>query len=282
MSVVKQAVDAGLIPAGEAKLYESLALRGDISGLTAEERVGYYARLCDRIGLDPYTQPLVPLKLNGKEILYASRGATDQMAAKHNVTREIVNRERVADVYVVTARATLPSGRHDDSTGAVALGHLQGEALANALMKAETKAKRRATLSLLGLGLLDESEMDTIPAAAIQPGAPVALGAGAVNTATGEVMEDDPADPWVRMTEPEPQPVAGAPPCPVCGGRMYDNRVQNDAKLPLPQGKRLPPDYVCRNKPTCEGKYWRGQWPPKAAEPDAPPSFDDEPEPEFL
>ena len=30
-------------------------------------------------------------------------------------------------------------------------------------MKAETKAKRRATLSLCGLGLLDESEVDSIP-----------------------------------------------------------------------------------------------------------------------
>lgn len=33
-------------------------------------------------------------------------------------------------------------------------------------MKAETKAKRRATLDLLGLGVLDESEMDTLPVVA--------------------------------------------------------------------------------------------------------------------
>jgi hypothetical protein len=36
---------------------------------------------------------------------------------------------------------------------------LKGEALANALMKAETKAKRRATLSAVGLGMMDESEI---------------------------------------------------------------------------------------------------------------------------
>ena len=30
-------------------------------------------------------------------------------------------------------------------------------------MKAETKAKRRATLDLLGLGMLDETETDSIP-----------------------------------------------------------------------------------------------------------------------
>ena len=43
--------------------------------------------------------------------------------------------------------------------GAVNINGLKGEALANAMMKAETKAKRRATLSLCGLGLMDELEV---------------------------------------------------------------------------------------------------------------------------
>ena len=34
--------------------------------------------------------------------------------------------------------------------------------LANAFMKAETKAKRRVTLSICGLGILDETEIETI------------------------------------------------------------------------------------------------------------------------
>lgn len=150
-------------------LYESLALRGDISGLNPKEKARYYGELCTRLGLDPYTQPFIPLKLNGKEVLYASRGATDQLARLHRVTRSVVSRERVDDVYVVTVRAELPSGRAEDSIGAVALGAQKGDALANALMKAETKAKRRATLALLGLGLLDESELETIPARAMVP-----------------------------------------------------------------------------------------------------------------
>jgi len=44
-----------------------------------------------------------------------------------------------------------------------------GEALANALMKASTKAKRRLTLSLCGLGFLDETEVGTIPGARDEP-----------------------------------------------------------------------------------------------------------------
>ncbi|MDQ3831524.1 MAG: hypothetical protein M3361_19940 [Candidatus Tectomicrobia bacterium] len=53
--------------------------------------------------------------------------------------------------------------REDESTGAVSVGNLRGDALANALMKCETKAKRRVTLSIAGLGWLDETEIETIP-----------------------------------------------------------------------------------------------------------------------
>jgi hypothetical protein len=103
------------------------------------------------------------LKLSGKEVLYATRGATDQLAQVYKITREIIKTEHIQDVFVATCRASLPEGRFDISTGAVSIGNLKGNDLANALMKAETKAKRRATLSLCGLGFLDESEIETIP-----------------------------------------------------------------------------------------------------------------------
>ena len=45
----------------------------------------------------------------------------------------------------------------------------------NVLMKCETKAKRRATLSILGLGVLDEMELETIPANVQEPGGGVDL-----------------------------------------------------------------------------------------------------------
>jgi hypothetical protein len=44
----------------------------------------------------------------------------------------------------------------------VSIAGLKGDALCNALMKSETKSKRRVTLSICGLGLLDESEVGTI------------------------------------------------------------------------------------------------------------------------
>jgi hypothetical protein len=88
----------------------------------------------------------------------------------------ITARDVVEDCYVVTARAAFPDGRHDESIGAVPIAGLKGESRSNAMMKAETKAKRRVTLSLVGLSTLDESEVDSIPGA--QP-VPVSLPAPA-------------------------------------------------------------------------------------------------------
>jgi hypothetical protein len=85
----------------------------------------------------------------------------------------ITARDVVEDCYVVTARAAFPDGRHDESIGAVPIAGLKGESRAHAMMKAETKAKRRVTLSLVGLSTLDESEVESIPGA--QP-VPVDLG----------------------------------------------------------------------------------------------------------
>jgi hypothetical protein len=47
----------------------------------------------------------------------------------------------------------------------VSLANLKGDNLANALMKAETKAKRRVTLSIVWLGWLDETEVETVAGA---------------------------------------------------------------------------------------------------------------------
>jgi hypothetical protein len=117
------------------------------------------------MGLDPFTKPFDILRLNGKEVLYCTRSGTQQLNKLHKVSHLITSRETNAEagVYIVTSKASLPDGRCTESIGAVNIAGLKGEAYANAIMKAETKAKRRATLDLLGLGVLDESEAESIP-----------------------------------------------------------------------------------------------------------------------
>lgn len=153
--------------APSAKTLEDVLILGDLSGLTPELKTAYYNEVCKSLGLNPLTQPFAFIKLNGKEVLYAKRDCTEQLRKIHNISIQIVAREKLDDLYIVTARATRPDGRTDESVGAVPLKGLSGENLANAIMKGETKSKRRVTLSICGLGLLDETEVDSIPNARV-------------------------------------------------------------------------------------------------------------------
>lgn len=156
-------------PIDQNAVMERVLLAGDLSKLSTQDRLFYYGKVCDSVGLNPLTRPFDYLTLNGKMVLYAKRDATDQLRKIHNVSVTIKLRETIEGVYVVTANAKDKTGREDESTGAVSIQGLKGDALANALMKAETKAKRRVTLSICGLGLLDETEIETIPSARISP-----------------------------------------------------------------------------------------------------------------
>ena len=150
-----------------AKVIEQVLVMGDLARLTPEQRNVYYKSVCESVGLNPLTRPFEYITLNGKLTLYARKDCTDQLRKLHGVSIRIASRETVDGVVIITAQATDKTGRIDESTGAVASGNLRGEALANCWMKAETKAKRRVTLSLCGLGFVDESEIESIPNARI-------------------------------------------------------------------------------------------------------------------
>lgn len=142
---------------------EKVMLKGDLSPLSSEERVTYYNRMCDYLGLEPVTQPFNLITLNGRLVLYATKNAAEQLRKKNGVSIDELDGKQVNDVYIVTVRGHDNTGRTDMATGAVTIGRATGDTLANLLMKAETKAKRRLTLSICGLGMLDETEVETIP-----------------------------------------------------------------------------------------------------------------------
>ena len=161
-----------MIQGNELTQIETVLVAGDLAKLSADQRLTYYQRLCESLGLNPLTQPFQYLQLSGKLVLYATKSCTEQLRQLHGVSITGITSAQVGDVYIVTATAMDKNGRTDCATGAVAIAGLKSDALANALMKSETKAKRRVTLSLCGLGMLDESEVETIPGAVR---APVAL-----------------------------------------------------------------------------------------------------------
>jgi len=155
-------------PAPMPEIMERVIAMGDLSRLSPEDRISYYAARCEAAGLDPRTQPFQYLSLQGKLTLYASKTATDQLIAKHRLTVEIVERrmDRDAGIFEVHCRVKFPDGHHVEDFGAVTIAGLKGDALCNALLKGVSKAKRRTVLSACGLGMLDETEVETIPGAA--------------------------------------------------------------------------------------------------------------------
>jgi hypothetical protein len=135
---------------------------GDLSRLTSAQRRYYYLRVCESVALNPLTKPFEYIRLNGKLVLYATKGCTHQLRGTRGISISIVKREVLHGICEVTARAITKDGREDTDVGAVFVDGLRGEALANAVMKAYTKAKRRVTLSISGLSMLDESELESV------------------------------------------------------------------------------------------------------------------------
>lgn len=143
---------------------ELALIKNDLSKLNDEQRLKLYIETCNSLGLNHLTQPFGYIQFRGGQLsLYAKKDATDQLRKIHGVSVEIASKETIGDNFVVMAKAKDAQGRTDEDMGSVSIKGLSGDALGNAMMKALTKAKRRVTLSICGLGLLDETEVETIP-----------------------------------------------------------------------------------------------------------------------
>lgn len=164
-----------------AQTLARVILDGDLARLSDADRVTHYNATCQSLGVNPLTRPLEYIKLNGKLVLYARKDCTDQLRALRRVSVTISDRTISDGLAIVTARASTPDGRTDEDIGSVPIGNLTGEARANAIMKAMTKAKRRVTLSICGLGFLDETEVESV------------IATGAADRVVGVVTPEQPA-----------------------------------------------------------------------------------------
>lgn len=164
-------------------------MAGDLSKLSPGDRTHYYLALCTSNRLNPLTRPFILLKSqDGSLQWYATVGCTEQLRRRDHVSMRVLSREQTPDgMYVITVQASTPDGRVEESQGVVTLAEprmtwkktadgknyqaedrtssgdpilvpLHGKARENAMMRAESKAKRRATLALCGLGLPAEDE----------------------------------------------------------------------------------------------------------------------------
>lgn len=136
---------------------EQALVDGDLSGLSLAQRLDYYKAVCQSLSLNPLTKPFIYIELWNDQkkrkvlTLYPTGNCADQLRAIHNVNIERLEKKLEDGIYEVTAYAALPNGRKDQATGFVWIEKLVGADKANAKMKAETKAKRRVTFSIVGL-----------------------------------------------------------------------------------------------------------------------------------
>ena len=177
------------LPAVNPQAVEQAMMIGDLSQMTPEVRIAYYVATCQSLGLNPLTRPFQALKTeDGQVLLYPDKGCAEQLRKRDRISLRIVSREIVDDLYIVTVEASTPDGRKEESEGIVivmeAIGEwkegkkrtgetyrykeerldaqgqpilkrLTGTQMANARMRCETKAKRRVTLAICGLGIPD-------------------------------------------------------------------------------------------------------------------------------
>jgi hypothetical protein len=143
---------------------EKALIANDLKSLSAEQRLGFYKSRCEAAGLDPRARPFIYVELKGKLTLYATKECAEQLNGMHGISHKIVSKgPDGAGLYVAEVEALMQDGRATTDIGVVVTSGLKGEELANAMMKAVTKAKRRATLSLCGLGdVLSDAELDTV------------------------------------------------------------------------------------------------------------------------
>lgn len=184
-------------------IIESIVTKGDLSGLNQVQKVQYYNYRCKQIGLDPSAKPFDLLNLSGKQVLYANAGATQQLCNIHKLSTQITNRERVDDIYIVSVRVTGADGRVSENQGAVSISGLRGDAMANAVLKCTTKAIRRSVLAHCGLGMLDESEVESIPDARKEA---IVIPAAEPIPIIADVIMDEPAGDYALMVPGSDEP----------------------------------------------------------------------------
>jgi len=182
---------------------------GDISRMNADQKLKYINNLCNAVGINPILRPFAFINMNGKLVPYAQKSCTDELRKQYNVSIMVTAREKTDDIYTVTSKAKLTNGREDESIGAIYIKGLRGNDLCNAIMKCETKAKRRVTLSICGLGMLDESEFGTMGVHTSSGSLPSATTDELNERLAKKVDEVEPQPKHYEVEPPEPPPIEG-------------------------------------------------------------------------
>lgn len=150
---------------------------GDVISFTDEQKLLIMQMLCEKYGLDPVTRPLDLIKMPqsnntpAREIVYLTANGCELIAAKWKMSFKIKEKgiDKDAGVAYFVLEGRIPeTDRSDESTAYVQCvrkniknepEYFFGTDMANALMKCETKARRRLIKRLTGLDYIDEDDI---------------------------------------------------------------------------------------------------------------------------
>jgi hypothetical protein len=144
------------------ELLSKIVMSGNLAMLSGPDRLIYYYTYCRQLGLNPLSRPFDYIEEGEgdkkKGTLFPNSQAASQLREKRNVSTRILREEFVLDgeVYSVCVEARR-GDRTEEATGKVGIKTdrygkpLSGEAKAKLMKKAETQARRRATLAIVGL-----------------------------------------------------------------------------------------------------------------------------------
>lgn len=212
MSLVKKdAVDETALArpsSPEWDAIERVVVGGDLSALNPEQRVLFVKAVCETHRLDWRTAPFIYVDLGKGIKLYATMDCAAQLRRRDKLSLEVVRRESTEDLHMVEVRATAADGRVDTAVGVVSILNYRGDAKANAFMRAETKAKRRVTLSICGLGMEDDDAVQPATVVSSTTAAPPPGSRTADRLVAESRQVEASASVAVRVARPDPKPAA--------------------------------------------------------------------------
>lgn len=211
----------------DVRALEAAVMQNDYGQLTTRQRMAAMFQKCQALGLDIRLNPFVWAVMNKKLVPVRTKHASSQSRGNMKITLLPVQQvlDHRAGIYMVMMKATQPStGRTDYDIGAASILNLHGEAYANAIMVAWTKAKNRVTESMETTGVaLSEEEVASVArvdaenaqaARMIDPQAREkrkrveGLDGGALEGAEGSYLEDlNLAGGWKREPKPTADPI---------------------------------------------------------------------------
>ena len=149
-----------------------------LDNLTDEQLQTHYLQACEYFKIPPEANVLTYAWLEGEmgrhRVLYAKKGATDIFRERLAIDTVELTKDDGPGYVSFTAVGKNQKGRIERAVGAVGTDGLRGQALAAAVMTAQTRALRRMTLQFVGGGLLDETEVQE-PSTGVKASTPSAL-----------------------------------------------------------------------------------------------------------